>query len=74
MKYVIFRNAIYMETFIIYQRSFNVFWCLMGSCMFLCGGLQYCWIQFSLKFLTGSEIKTYSVAYGDISELTSSVS
>lgn len=42
--------------------------------MFLCRGLQYCWIQFSLKFLTGSEIKTYSVAYGDISELTTSVS
>lgn len=60
---------LYRKTFIIYQRSLMCSGVLCGSCMFLCRELQYFWIQFALKFLTGSEIKTYSVVYGDICEL-----
>lgn len=64
----------YIETSIMYQRSLMCSGVSWGSCMLLCRELQYFWIQFALKFLTGSEIKTCSVAYGDIHELTFSVS
>ena len=43
---------------------------LWGSCVLLCKEVQYFWIQFTLKFLTESEIKAYSMACGDSHQLT----